>query len=251
MSAKASNLEFLTGINPILEQLRQDPRSIRLIRIGRRDGAGDRVLEAAKAAGVPVVREDPQALRRRAGGVLDQGIVAEIAPFRYAELEDLLEARVDCLVALDQITDPRNLGAIIRSAEAAGAGGVIVPKDRAAGVTAVVARAAAGATAVVPVARVTNLTRALEASKRAGYWIVGLDAEAPVSLFGFDFPEASVIVIGAEGRGLRPLVRSSCDHRLAIPMLGRVSSLNASVAAAIALFERVRQRQSVDSLKRR
>lgn len=146
-----------------------------------------------------------------------------------------------CLVALDEVTDPRNLGAVARSVEGAGAGGVVLPLHRSARVTPVAARAAAGATSRIPIARVTNIVQALEIAKGAGYWTVGLDGEATESLYGFEFPPKCVIVLGAEGRGLRPLVRRNCDFRLAIPMRGAVASLNVSVAAALALYERLRQ----------
>jgi 23S rRNA (guanosine2251-2'-O)-methyltransferase len=170
-------------------------------------------------------------------------VVALVRPFRYHDWYELLARRPGCLLVGDQITDPRNLGALIRSAEAAGVGGMIVPRDRSAAVSAVVAKAAAGATSSLPVASVVNLARALGELKDTGYWVVGLDGGASRSLFSFSFPSLCAIVVGAEGRGLRPLVRSKCDHLLSIPMLGRVGSLNVSVAAAVALYERVRQRQ--------
>jgi len=132
---------------------------------------------------------------------------------------------------------------LIRSAEGAGAGGMIVPQDRSAAVGAVVAKAAAGATSSLPVACVVNLARALGELQGAGYWVVGLDGAASQSLFDFSFPNLCALVVGAEGRGLRPLTRSKCDHLLSIPMLGNVGSLNVSVAAAVALYERVRQRR--------
>jgi 23S rRNA (guanosine2251-2'-O)-methyltransferase len=181
-------------------------------------------------------------LDRLAEGARHQGIVAEVDPYEYAEWEDLLDRNPDCLVALDEVTDPRNFGAIVRTAEASGAGGVLVPRHRSAGVTAVVARASAGATARVPVARVTNLVRALEASKEAGFWVIGLDGDAEETIFSVDLPERIVLVLGAEGRGLRPIVRRACDRLVSIPMRGAVGSLNVSVAAGIALYERMRKR---------
>src|ERR1041385_6373169 len=131
--------------------------------------------------------------------------------------------------------------ALLRSAEATGVGAVVIAKDRSVGVTAVVAKAAAGATASLPIARVVNLARAMEELKQAGYWIVGLTGDVPQSVFDFRFPEHCALVVGAEGSGLRPLTRKTCDHLISIPMLGHVESLNVSVAGAVALYERVRQ----------
>jgi 23S rRNA (guanosine2251-2'-O)-methyltransferase len=161
--------------------------------------------------------------------------------FPYADWYDLVTRRPACLLLADQVTDPRNFGALVRSADATGVGGVVIPQDRSVSVTAVVAKAAAGATAFVPIARVVNLARALEELQRTGYWIVGLDGAAPRSLFDFSFPDRCALVVGAEGRGLRPLTRTKCDHLISIPMVGGVGSLNVSVAAAVALYERIRQ----------
>lgn len=243
-----ADTEILCGLNPVLEQLRRDPRRIRRIRVAQGSGRGSaRVAAEARQAGVEVIHDDPRRLEDLSAGVVHQGVIAEIEPHRYAELADVLEARPDCLLVADQVTDPRNLGAMIRSAEAAGAGGIVLPRDRSAGVTAVTAKASAGATALLPVSRVTNLARALEDLKRAGYWIVGLDPQGPRSLFALSFPSPCAIVVGSEGRGLRPLTRSACDYLVSIPMSGRVGSLNVSVAAAVALFERFRQRHAIDS----
>lgn len=234
--------ELLIGVNPILEQLRRDPRSIRMVVVARgARGGTERVVEAARRAGVMVAREDPRRVRDLGGGLAHQGVVALRSVGEALEFEDLVARRAPCLVVADQVTDPRNLGALVRCAEATGVGGVVVPRDRSAAVTPVVAKAAAGATAFVPVAQVVNLARALRELQRAGYWIVGLDGDAPQSVFEFSFPDLCVLVVGAEGKGLRPLTRSSCDYLVSIPMLGQVASLNVSVAAAVALYERVRQ----------
>jgi 23S rRNA (guanosine2251-2'-O)-methyltransferase len=235
---------LLIGVNPVREQLRRDAGAIRQIMVAHGVGAGAAELAGeAKRAGVEVVRETPHRLRELAGSVSHQGVVALVRPYRYHDWYDLLAHRPGCLLVGDQITDPRNLGALIRSAEAAGVGGMVVPRDRSAAVSAVVAKAAAGATSSLPVACVVNLARALGELKDVGYWVVGLDGGAPQSLFDFTFPSLCAIVVGAEGRGVRPLIRSKCDHLLSIPMLGQVGSLNVSVAAAVALYERVRQRQ--------
>ncbi len=235
--------EVLTGVNAVLEHLRCDPKAIRrvLVARGARE-AGTRVVEEAHRAGVAVEVEDPKRLAAFARGDAHQGVVALLDAYRYADWGDLLERKPECVLVADQVMDPRNLGAIVRSAGAAGVGAVVIPRDRAAGVTSVVVRAAAGATAFVSIVQVTNVARALQELKKAGYWLVGLDGAARQGLFGFSFPERVVLVAGSEGTGLRPLTRSLCDFLIAIPMLGRVESLNVSVAVAVALFERLRQR---------
>jgi 23S rRNA (guanosine2251-2'-O)-methyltransferase len=234
--------DLLVGVNPILEQLRRDPRMIRKVVVARgaHEGAS-RVAAAARSAGVEVEHADPSRLRTLARGLVHQGVVAWREASLPVDWHALLERRPPCLLVADQVTDPRNLGALLRSAEATGVGGVILPRSRAAGVTPVVAKASAGAAAFVPVARVANLVRALEDLKQGGYWVVGLEGSAAQSVFDFAFPELCALVVGGEGRGLRSLTRAHCDHLVSIPMLGRVDSLNVSVAAALALYERVRQ----------
>ena len=235
--------DVLVGVNPVLEQLRREPRAIAevIVAHGARGGAA-RVAEAASRARVPMTRDDLRHLHALAGGLAHQGVVAVLhATGAVVDLQDLLGSKPACLVVADQVTDPRNLGALVRSSEGAGAGGVVVPRDRSATLSAVVAKASAGASAFIPIAEVVNLARALEEMKRAGYWIVGLDGGATQSVFDFAFPELCGLVVGAEGKGLRPLTRSTCDHLVSIPMLGKIESLNVSVAAAVALYERVRQ----------
>ena len=239
---------MLFGVNPVLEQLRREPGRIRRLYVARgAERAAARVLELARDAGVEVHPEDRRELDHRAAGQVHQGVAAEVEPHRYADFHDLVAERPSCLLAADQVSDPRNLGALVRSAEAAGVGGVILPRDRSAGVTAVAAKASAGATALLPIAQVTNLARALGELKEAGYWIVGLDAHGDRGLYEFAFPDPCVIVAGSEGKGLRPLTRATCDHVVSIPMAGRVGSLNVSVATAVACFERLRQRHRIDS----
>jgi 23S rRNA (guanosine2251-2'-O)-methyltransferase len=239
---EANTGDWLAGVNPVLEQLRREPHAIRKVVVARDAiGGAAKVAEQAKRVGLDVEREDVRRLDRIAPGVRHQGVVALLHGFRYADWQDLVTRRPACLLLADQVTDPRNFGALVRSAEATGVGGVVIPQDRSASVTAAVAKAAAGATAFVPIARVVNLARALEELRRAGYWIVGLDGAATRNLFEFSFPERCALVVGAEGRGLRPLTRAKCDHLISIPMAGRVGSLNVSVAAAVALYERRRQ----------
>lgn len=246
-TAREGDEARLVGVNPVLEQLRRDARAIRRIVVaGDARGGAQRVVEAARAAGVEVVREDARRIDETPGDVAHQGVVALLTRSEVAPPEDffdLLARRPGCILAVDQVTDPRNFGALLRSAEAAGAGGVVIPQDRSATVNEVVAKASAGATAFIPVSTVVNLARALRELKDAGYWIVGLDGEAERALYDYEFPDLSVIVVGAEGGGLRALTRATCDHLVSLPMLGKVASLNVSVAAGIALYERVRQQR--------
>jgi 23S rRNA (guanosine2251-2'-O)-methyltransferase len=174
--------------------------------------------------------------------------VAVVADYRYREVEEILAAaaaskRPPLVVLLDGVEDPHNLGAIVRSAHALGAHGVVVPRDRAAGVTPSAAKASAGAVEHVPVARVTNLVRTLEELKEAGIWAVALVPDGDQDLAQVDMKGPTALVIGGEGQGIRPLVRKCCDHVARIPMVGRVGSLNASAAAAITLYEAARQRR--------
>jgi len=248
-------IDLVVGVNPVLEQIRREPgRVAKLLVAHGVHGGAARVAEAANRAGLKIVREDSRRLSTLAGGLAHQGVVAVLhGAGAVADFDELVASRPSCLLVADQVTDPRNLGALLRSAEGAGVGGVVVPRDRSAALSAVVAKASAGASAHVPIAQVVNLARALEELKRAGYWIVGLDGGAPQTVFDLDFPDPCVLVVGAEGKGLRPLTRSSCDHLVSIPMLGKIESLNVSVAAAVALYERVRQgrRGKADSGKSR
>ena len=170
-------------------------------------------------------------------------LCAELAEFRYAELEDLLGKPRALLLVLDGVTDPQNLGALVRSAHALGAQGVVLPKDRAAGIGPTAFKAAAGALEHCPVARVTNLSRALEQLKQAGIWTVALAGDGEKDLREIDLRVPVALVLGSEGSGVRPLVRKTCDHVARIPMAGRIGSLNVSAAGAIALYEAARQRR--------
>ena len=231
--------ETIYGVRPVIEALRGGRRKVFEVL----DATGNaEVANVARAAGVPV-RKVPQAkIGELARGGVHQGIAARAEPYPYVELEDLLATPDPLVVALDGVTDPQNLGAVLRVADGAGASGVVIPKDRAAGVTAAAVKASAGASEHVPVARVTNLRRrAVDLMKDAGLWVyaaeVGgmphtdLDLTGPVGL-----------VLGSEGQGVRRLVREGCDGTVSIPMLGAVGSLNVSVAAAVLLYEARRQR---------
>jgi 23S rRNA (guanosine2251-2'-O)-methyltransferase len=189
-----------------------------------------------------------ESLAKLAGEVAHQGAVAAVRPLKAWDEHDLLAAisEIDrpLLLVLDGVTDPHNLGACLRTADAAGAHAVVIPKDRAASVDGVVRKVAAGAAEFIPVATVTNLARALDMLKERGVWVAGTDGEAPESLYGADLDRPLALVLGAEGDGMRRLTRERCDFLVRIPMAGNVESLNVSVAAGIALFEVGRQRAS-------
>ena len=240
---------FVYGVNPVLEALKAHPRDVVRVMLergkeGRRSQGADRVAEAAAKAGVRVEDVPQGDLAHRSRSGVHQGVGAELAEFRYAELEDIL-ARASgsaLLLLLDGVTDPQNLGALIRSAHAFGANGVVVPKDRAAGVTPASFKAAAGALEHCPLARVTNLARALEQLKEQGIWTVALAAEGDKELGEVDLTVPTALVLGSEGSGVRPLVRKTCDHLARITIAGQVGSLNVAAAGAVALYEVARQR---------
>lgn len=216
-----------------------------LLSDSRQDERARRLLAAAQAASVPVRQVGKSELDMRAPGLRHQGVLALI-PERELSGEDALEAPATpdrIFLALDGVQDPHNLGACLRTAEAVGATAVIIPKDRAAGLTPVAMKAAAGSAERVPVIPVTNLTRTLEQLKERGYWVTGLAGEAEETLFEVDLTGPLVLVMGAEGAGMRRLTRETCDRLVKIPMLGKTESLNVSVAAAVCLYEAYRQRQ--------
>lgn len=237
------------GLHPVRELLRAGQRVDRVLVADTREGSAvlDEVLELARDQGVPVGEVERAELDRRADGLVHQGVLALAPPFPYVSLDDVLEPATDdraLLVALDGITDPHNLGSIARTAEAVGAHGLIVPGRRTATVTPTVEKAAAGALAHLPVVQVTNLVRSLGQLSDAGIWSLGLDGDAEVELAAHPLvTEPCVLVVGAEGRGLSRLVRERCDALVRLPMVGRVGSLNASVAAGVALYELLRVRR--------
>jgi 23S rRNA (guanosine2251-2'-O)-methyltransferase len=197
---------------------------------------------AARARGIAIEEADRATLDRLAGTPHHQGAVALAEAFRYATLEDLLEPLCTSVLVLDSVQDPRNFGAILRTARAAGVGGVVVPQDRSVGVTAVVVAASAGCLFGLPIARVTNVARALGALKDGGFWIVALSAGGDRSLFELPSIERPAVVVGGEGEGIRPLVRRACDFEARLPMASGVESLNVSVATGVALYELVVRR---------
>ena len=234
-------MAVLSGIHPVTEALRAGRP---LDRVLVAEGAGGPrlqvIVDLARQAEVPVRFEPRSALDRVAGTPAHQGVVALGAAKKYTDLEAVPAAGI--LVVLDGVEDPHNLGAIIRTAHAAGAAGVVIPERRAAGVTDVVAKAAAGALEHLPVIRVTNVNRTLEELKERGYWIYGLDERGAEDYDRVEFSTPTALVLGAEGKGLHEQVRKHCDVLVRIPMAGKISSLNVSVAAGIVLFEYKRRR---------
>ena len=236
---------WIYGINPVLEALRAGRATA--VRVSPR--ADDRLTEIvrlAEARGVPVKRAAADELDKIARGGSHQGVVAELEESRHVSIEDLLVRAngAPLIVVLDQIEDPHNVGAILRTVDAAGADGVVRQSRHAARLDGAASKASAGAVAHVRIAEVVNIARALDTLKDAGVWTVGLAGDASKRYDEIDFTAPTAIVVGAEGTGLRRLVRERCDWLACIPMSGHVESLNVSVAAGIALFEAVRQRKS-------
>lgn len=224
---------MVAGAHPVLELLRSGAVVERLV-----VGAGPRrgeILAEALRRGVAPVESDRQTLDRLAGRAGHQGAVAIAPPFRYRPLDELRS--VHGVLVLDGVQDPRNLGAILRTSRAAGVAGVVLPQDRSVGITTAVAAASAGTLFGLAIVRVPNLVRAMKDLKAYGFWLVGLLPTAARSLFDLEPPGRTVLVVGGEGAGLRPLVRRTCDFEVGIPMAAGVESLNVSVAAAVALFE--------------
>ncbi|MFI9410250.1 23S rRNA (guanosine(2251)-2'-O)-methyltransferase RlmB [Nocardia gamkensis] len=243
--------ELVLGRNPVVECLRAGvPATALYVAVGTEND--DRLTESVRMAadtGISILEVPRTDLDRLSANGLHQGVALQVPPYRYAHPDDLLDrargaAEPALLVALDNISDPRNLGAVIRSVAAFGGHGVLIPQRRSASVTAVAWRTSAGAAARLPVARATNLTRTLKDWASQGVQIVGLDAGGDTTLDDFDGGDPTVIVVGSEGKGLSRLVRESCDAILSIPMAGPVESLNASVAAGVVLSEVARQRRA-------
>lgn len=244
-------MRVVYGVNPVRELLRSPAEGIAelwLAEGGDRQRAFAELERAARDRGAKVRSAPRQRLDRLAGVTGHQGVVAVVADYAYREVDDLLAAARDrgeppLIVLLDGVEDPQNLGAIIRSAHALGAHGVVVPRDRAAAVTPAAAKASAGAVEHCPVARVTNLARTLEELKEAGLWSVAAVPDGEKDICDVDLTGPTALVVGGEGQGIRPLVQRTCDHTARIPMAGRVGSLNASASAGIALYEAARQRR--------
>jgi 23S rRNA (guanosine2251-2'-O)-methyltransferase len=245
---KASS-EMVAGRNSVLEALRAEVPVTTMYVAGRID-SDDRVREALKLAterSIPVLETPRGELDRLTDGAVHQGLALQVPPYEYAHPSDLIDPEapgIPLVVALDGITDPRNLGAIVRSVAAFGGHGVVVPSRRSVGMTASAWKTSAGAAARIPVAQATNLTRALEDYRKAGFFVIGLDMDGDVDLPDMELAsEPIVIVVGSEGKGLSRLVRETCDQIVSVPMSSAVESLNAGIATGVTLYEVARRRR--------
>ena len=242
-------MRTIYGINPVTEALRSGKNIDRVVVIDTRgDKAAASIIKAATDKGIEVKRAPEDELRRISKTEKHQGVAAVLAEdFRYSDLEDLIAAWKESgdqafFLILDSIQDPQNLGSLVRTANAAGVHGIIIPKDRASEVTSTVVKTSAGATEVTPIAREGNISRAIERLKEEGIWVAAIEAGCRDTVYSADLDRDIAIVIGSEGRGIRRLVRENCDFCVSIPMYGEISSLNAAQAGAVALFEARRQR---------
>ncbi|HUZ03951.1 MAG TPA: 23S rRNA (guanosine(2251)-2'-O)-methyltransferase RlmB [Acidobacteriaceae bacterium] len=240
-------MDVLYGLHPVEEALRAGSRRLESVCIlrSRQDSRLQRVIDACRESGVRLRFEPKEQLNRLAGTEAHQGVVAVVAERSYSDLSDLLRPHGEhlFLLALDGVEDPHNLGALLRTADAAGVDGVLLPERRSAQVNATAAKVSAGAAEHVRITRVTNMVRSLEELKRNNVWCVGLDERGTQDYDTFDFRSHCVLVLGREGAGLHDLVRRTCDHLLRIPMAGQVASLNVSVAGAVVMYEAMRQRR--------
>ena len=244
-------MDFLYGLHPVEEVVRSGSRSLERVLISRerRDERLEQLLQLCRSAGVRVSVEPREQITRLAKTDTHQGVLAFVRSRKLLTIEDFLKpstnGRPRFLLALDGVEDPHNLGALLRTCDAAGVDGVLLPERRSAPLNATVAKTSAGASEHVRIAQVTNMARSLEQAKQNGYWIVGLDERGAVDYSSFDFRQDVVLVLGREGAGLHDLVKRTCDHLVRIPMAGGVASLNVSVAGAVVMYEAVRQRHEV------
>ncbi|HHU32841.1 MAG: 23S rRNA (guanosine(2251)-2'-O)-methyltransferase RlmB [Zhaonellaceae bacterium] len=242
-------LEIIAGKNPVLEALRKG-RSINKIMFskGTEEKSNQEIINLATAKGIPIEWVPRQLIVQKAETKAHQGIIAFASPISYVEIEDILalaraKQQDPFILLLDHLEDPHNLGAIIRTAEAAGVHGVIIPKRRGVSVNTTVAKTSAGAVEYVPVARVANLVQAMDKLKQNGCWIVGTDQDAREEFYNADLKGPLTVVVGSEGKGISRLVKENCDFTVKIPMVGKINSLNASVAASVIMYEVYRQRE--------
>lgn len=243
--------EWIAGKHPVLEAMRSG-RTIHKIWIAEQAQKHHTqpIIAEAKKLNIVIQTADKRKLDQLVPGVPHQGVVAQAAAHDYVEVDDLLERarsrnEAPFLLILDEIEDPHNLGSILRTADCTGAHGVIIPKRRAVGLTATVSKTSAGAVEYVPVARVTNIAQTIDSLKEQGVWVVGADASADELIYRIDLKLPIAIVIGNENRGIGRLVKDKCDFLIKLPMVGRINSLNASVAASVCMYEVVRQRGAI------
>ncbi len=244
---------IIFGINPVLEKLKASADDILEILIAESPGRAQlrEISQQAMRLGLALVRVHPKTLDRLVGGQRHQGVVARVEAYAYLPFADLVKevstnSATNRILVLDGLTDPRNFGALLRTAEAVQVSHVVIPKDRSVGVTPVVVKASSGAVHHVKITKVTNLRRAIGALKEHGFWIAGLDGNSPETIYDKTFPQRLAIVLGSEGAGVRPVNLRECDFAVSIPMLGKITSLNVAVAGAVFLYELLRQDRSVD-----
>ena len=245
-------MHYIYGINAVSEALKARGRAFEWVGMAqeRHDLRLQRLIEDCRRLAVPVRFLQRTELDRMAGNAAHQGVVAVTSAKQYSDLDDVVGAKrgqYSLVVVLDGVEDPHNLGAILRTADAAGADGIVIPERRAASVTGTVTKASAGASEHLPIAKVTNIARTVEELKERNIWTVGLDERGAQTYDALDYNMDCALVLGAEGKGLHDLVKRKCDFLVSIPMLGKVSSLNVSVAAAVVLYEIVRQRRARES----
>jgi 23S rRNA (guanosine2251-2'-O)-methyltransferase len=241
-------VDVIFGIHAVQEAVKTRGRSLEYVAFqrDRHDGRLQKIINLCRSNNIPSRFESREHLTRLAGGSTHQGVVAVAAAKEYVDLEEIIRAKKadrHFVVVLDGVEDPHNLGALLRTADATAADGVVIPERRAVGVNATVAKASAGAAEHVPVAKVTNITRTLEIFKAKNIWTIGLDERGEKTYEQVDYTVDCAIVLGAEGKGLHDLVRKNCDLLVHIPMLGKVPSLNVSVAGALVMYEVMRQRR--------
>jgi 23S rRNA (guanosine2251-2'-O)-methyltransferase len=241
-------MNYIYGINAVSEALKARGRAFQWVGMAkeRHDLRLTRILEDCRRIGVPVLFLQRTELDRMAGNAAHQGVIAVTSAKQYSDVDDVIGAkrgRYSFIIVLDGVEDPHNLGAVLRTADAAGADGVIIPDRRAAPVTGTVTKASAGASEYLPVAKVTNIARTIEDLKERNIWTVGLDERGQQTYDAIDYNMDCALVLGAEGNGLHDLVKRKCDFLVSIPMLGKVPSLNVSVAGAIVMYEAVRQKR--------
>jgi 23S rRNA (guanosine2251-2'-O)-methyltransferase len=245
---------LIVGRQPVLEALKsRQPIERILILHGIAGSHIDQARQLARKLAIPIKETDKERFAELAGDTLTQGIIAIIDSYHYAEIEEILvvaqrKNEPPFILILDEIEDPHNLGALIRSAECAGMHGIIIPLHNAASVNSTVAKTSAGATAHLPIARVTNIAQTLDELKKSGVWIVGTDMESDNLYYEHDYRGSLAIVIGNEGKGIRRLVKEKCDFLVKIPMHGKIESLNASVAGALVMFEAAKSRDKKDKV---
>ena len=245
-------MNCIFGINAVVEALKSRGRSFEWVGVAkeRKDLRLQKLIQECRNNSIPVRFLPRVELDRMAATASHQGVVAVTSSKQYADLDDIVEAKrgeYALIVVLDGVEDPHNLGAILRTADAAGADGLVIPERRAAGVTGTVAKTSAGASEHLPIAKVTNIARTLEELKAKELWTVGLDERGKQTYDSIDYKMNCALVLGAEGKGLHDLVAKKCDFLVSIPMLGKVPSLNVSVAAGVVLYEVVRQRRKASA----